>query len=133
MDKTMAVTEITIENFRNTIEQEGIVLLDFGAPWCGPCRKFEPIFEKASTKHQDVVFGVVDTEVQEEMAESIGIQAIPTLMLFRDGILLFREAGMLSAAGLDQLIQSAQALDMDRVKQEIAQEIMSKSPSSMLN
>ncbi len=116
----MATVEITAENFKDTIEKNGIVLLDFWAEWCGPCRAFAPVFEKASTDHADVVFGKIDTEDQQELAGAAGIQAIPTLMLFRDGILLYRESGALPPAALEELVTKAKALDMDKVRAEIA-------------
>jgi thioredoxin 1 len=116
----MATVEITAENFKDTIEKNGIVLLDFWAEWCGPCRVFAPVFEKASDQHADVVFGKIDTEDQQELAGAAGIQAIPTLMLFRDGILLFRESGALPPAALEELVTKAKALDMDQVRKEIA-------------
>ena len=117
----MATVEITAENFKDTIEKGGIVLLDFWAEWCGPCKAFSPVFEKASEKHIDVVFGKIDTEAQQELAGAAGIQAIPTLMLFRDGILLFRESGALPPAALEELVSQAKQLDMAKVKQEIAE------------
>lgn len=117
----MATVEITADNFKETIEKGGIVLLDFWAEWCGPCRAFAPVFEKASDTHTDVVFGKIDTESEQELAGAAGIQAIPTLMLFRDGILLFRESGALPPAALEELVTQAKGLDMDKVRKEIAE------------
>ena len=116
----MATVEITGDNFKDTIEKPGIVLLDFWAEWCGPCRAFAPVFEKASDVHADVIFGKIDTEAQQELAGAAGISAIPTLMLFRDGVLLFRESGALPPAALEELVSQAQKLDMDKVRAEIA-------------
>ncbi len=117
----MATVEVTSDNFKSLIEKPGVVLLDFWAEWCGPCRAFAPVFEKASEAHTDVVFGKIDTEDQQELAGAAGIQAIPTLMLFRDGVLLFRESGALPPAALEELVSQAKQLDMDKVRAEIAE------------
>lgn len=115
----MAVRQVTEENFEATIEQ-GIVLLDWWAAWCGPCRLFAPIFEAAAKRHPDVVFGKVDTETESGLAEAFEIRAIPTLMVLRDGVLLASQPGVMPAAALDEFIARARELDMDDVRRQIA-------------
>ncbi len=116
----MATREITIDNLSETITDGDIVLLDFWAEWCGPCRMFGPIFEKASEQNSDIVFGKIDTEDQRELASGLQITSIPTLMAFRDGILVFRQPGALGQAQLDQLIDGVKGLDMDAVREQVA-------------
>lgn len=118
----MASIELTLETFENTIKQDGITLVDFWAEWCGPCRSFGPIFEKASDAHPEIRFGKVDTEAQQELAGMAGITSIPTLMIFRDGILLFNQAGALPAPALEDIIGKVEALNMDEVRAEIAKQ-----------
>ncbi len=116
----MATLEITNDNFDATIAH-GIVLVDWWAAWCGPCRAFAPVFEAASQRHADVVFGKVDTDAQPQLAGEFGIQSIPTLMAFRDGILLFAQPGILPGPVLDELITKVRALDMDEVRKQVAE------------
>jgi thioredoxin 1 len=118
----MASIELTLETFENTIKQDGITLVDFWAEWCGPCRSFGPIFEKASDAHPEIRFGKVDTEAQQELAGMAGITSIPTLMIFRDGILLFNQAGALPGPALEDIIGKVEALNMDEVRAEIAKQ-----------
>ena len=116
----MATIAIDKESFETTV-QSGIVLVDWWAAWCGPCRAFAPTFEAASEAHPDVVFGKVDTDAQPELSAGFGIRSIPTLMVFRDGILLFAQPGVLPAAALEELIGKVRALDMDDVRRQIAE------------
>ena len=118
----MATTEITGANFQETVQGDGIVVLDFWADWCGPCKRFAPIFEQASEENPDAVFGKVDTEANQELSAALQIQSIPTLMLFRDGVLLARESGLLPAKALNELIAKAEELDMDEVRKQIEAE-----------
>ena len=118
----MTTQTITGANFNETIEKNDIVILDFWASWCGPCRAFAPVFEKASEQHQDVVFGKVDTEAEQELAAAFNIRSIPTLMVFRDQVLIFAQPGMLPADALEELVGKVKELDMDEVHQQIADE-----------
>jgi thioredoxin 1 len=115
-----ATVEITAGNFKEVVERDGIVLIDWWAPWCGPCRVFGPTYEKVAAKHPDITFGKVDTEAQPSLAGSFDIRSIPTLMILRDKVLLFSQAGALPEAGLEDLIRQTRALDMEKVRAEIA-------------
>jgi len=116
----MATIELNSDNFRPTIDGNETVIVDFWAPWCAPCRSFAPVFEAASEKHPDVVFAKINTEEQQELAAAFNIRSIPTLMVFRQQIILYAEAGALPAQALDQLIAQIGQLDMDKVRADIA-------------
>lgn len=119
---SLATVDLTMETFESTVTKEGITLVDFWAEWCGPCKMFGPIFEKSSEAHPEITFGKVDTELEQQLAGMAGISSIPTLMIFRDGILLFNQAGALPGPALEDLIGKVQELDMDAVRAEIAKE-----------
>ena len=116
----MATIELTKDNFNATIENSAVVIVDFWAPWCGPCRMFAPTFEAVSEQHPDVVFAKLNTEDQQELAASFNIRSIPTLMVFREKVIVFTQAGMLPKAGFEQVVQKSLELDMTKVHAEIA-------------
>ena len=118
----MATINLTGEDFEKTVLKDGIVLVDFWAAWCGPCRMFGPIFEQASEKHPEITFAKVDTDAEQSLAGAAGISSIPTLMAFRDGILIYREAGALPGPQFDELIAAVQNVNMDEVRAEIEKE-----------
>ncbi len=116
----MATIEMTAQNFEQTVQDNNMVLIDFWATWCAPCRSFAPIFEDASEKYPDIVFAKVNTEEQQQLAAQFQIRSIPTLMIFREQIIIFAQAGSLPAPALDEVIGKAKELDMDIVRKEIA-------------
>jgi thioredoxin 1 len=118
----MGTTELTIDNFESHVKDDDILLVDFWASWCGPCHQFAPTYEAAAEANPDITFGSINTEEQQELAAAAGIQSIPTLMAFRDGILVFAQPGALPAPALHQVIEGVRSLDMDDVRRQIAEQ-----------
>ncbi|MFF8860914.1 thioredoxin [Streptomyces sp. 1222.5] len=117
-----STVELTKENFDQTVTENDFVLIDFWASWCGPCRQFAPVYDKAAEENKDLVFGKVDTEAQPELAQAFGIQSIPTLMIVRDKVAIFAQPGALPEAALADVIEQARKLDMDEVRKSIAEQ-----------
>jgi thioredoxin 1 len=121
----MATVTLTAQNFQEHVEKPGILLIDWWATWCGPCRAFAPIYEKAADKYADVVFGKIDTDAEQELAATFEIRSIPTLMIFRDQVLVFARPGMMAGPALDDLVEKVKALDMAEVHRKVAEQAKS--------
>jgi thioredoxin 1 len=126
----VATIELTKENFEKTVTENPIVIVDFWAPWCAPCRGFAPVYERASEQHPDVIFAKVNTEEQQELAGAFGIRSIPTLMLFREKVILFQQAGAVPGSALEQVLTQAKSLDMQKVHEELAERERAGKPDA---
>jgi thioredoxin 1 len=124
----MSTVDLTSQTLDDALGGEGITLIDWWAEWCGPCKQFAPVYEQASEKHSDITFAKIDTEAEGQLSQAVGISSIPTLMAFRDGVMVFQQAGALPAPALDQLIEAVRDLDMDEVHAKVAAQQAEEPP-----